>query len=121
MAPSVRLRKEYLARPSSQLTSRQDRQSLKDLAQEKSKTNPTQLGDPISLKAETSDNEPTENDRPNKSIQGRAVNQAPGEKKKDKPTQLGDPVSLKSETSNSEPTEHDGGALGTIKNGKPKM
>lgn len=36
-----------------------DKKSLKDLAKE----NPTQLGDPVSLKAETSDNEPTDQDR----------------------------------------------------------
>ena len=36
--------------------------SLKDSA----KDNPTAMGDPVSLKAEKSDNEPTEHDRPNK-------------------------------------------------------
>ena len=35
--------------------------TLKELA----KSNPTMLGDPVSLKAETSDTSPTENDRPN--------------------------------------------------------
>lgn len=36
-----------------------NKKSLKELAQE----NPTQLGDPVSLKAETSDHEPTDQDR----------------------------------------------------------
>jgi hypothetical protein len=36
-----------------------DKKSLKELAKE----NPTQLGDPVSLKAETSDHEPTDQDR----------------------------------------------------------
>lgn len=35
------------------------KKSLKELA----KGNPTQLGDPVSLKAETSDTEPTDQDR----------------------------------------------------------
>ena len=37
--------------------------SLKDLAQDKLEKNPSQLGDPVSLKAETSDSHPTEQDR----------------------------------------------------------
>jgi hypothetical protein len=47
---------------SSKYTSAQpssDKKSLKELAKE----NPTQLGDPVSLKAETSDHEPTDQDR----------------------------------------------------------
>lgn len=36
-----------------------EKKSLKELA----KDNPTQLGDPVSLKAETSDTEPTDQDR----------------------------------------------------------
>ncbi|KAK3725148.1 hypothetical protein LTR37_000659 [Vermiconidia calcicola] len=98
-----------------------DKKSLKDLAQE----NPTQLGDPVSLKAETSDNQPTEQDMPNKDSAARTVNQAPGNGEgNDNRSQVGDPVSLKSETSDNEPTEQDRGALGTDKsrgNGKPKM
>lgn len=39
--------------------SSQGHKSLKELA----KGNPTQLGDPVSLKAETSDHEPTHQDR----------------------------------------------------------
>jgi hypothetical protein len=42
------------------------KKSLKDLAKE----NPTQLGDPVSLKAETSDHEPTDQDRGAKGKEG---------------------------------------------------
>ncbi|KAI5370132.1 hypothetical protein Slin15195_G010100 [Septoria linicola] len=38
-----------------------DRKSLKEVAKE----NPTQIGDPVSLKAETSQNQPTDQDKPN--------------------------------------------------------
>lgn len=40
-----------------------DGKSLKQIAEDKMKTNPTQLGDPVSLKAETSNTEPTNDDR----------------------------------------------------------
>jgi hypothetical protein len=40
---------------------------LKEIAEDEIKHNPTALGDPVSLKAETSDTEPTDQDRPNKS------------------------------------------------------
>jgi hypothetical protein len=40
-----------------------EKQTLKQKAEEKLKTNPTMLGDPVSLKAETSDTEPTADDR----------------------------------------------------------
>ena len=43
-----------------------DKKSLKDVAKE----NPTQLGDPVSLKAETSDHEPTDQDRGAKGEEG---------------------------------------------------
>ncbi|MCJ1318178.1 hypothetical protein MMC15_003506 [Xylographa vitiligo] len=84
--------------------------------------NPTQLGDPVSLKAEAADSEPTDQDR------GAQSSTPPGESEntsrtsdvrpskslkelaKENPTQLGDPVSLKAETADSEPTEHDRGA-----------
>ncbi|MCJ1392306.1 hypothetical protein MMC18_005173 [Xylographa bjoerkii] len=92
-----------------------DRKKLKDPA------NPSRLGDPVSLKAEAADSEPTDQDwgaqsstspsesesasklsnpRPSKSLKELA---------KENPTQLGDPVSLKAETANSQPTEHDCG------------
>jgi hypothetical protein len=99
------------------------KKSLKDLAKE----NPTQLGDPVSLKAETSDTRPTPDDtgalNDNKaSGGGKTLKQRAEEKLKTNPTMLGDPVSLKAETSDTEPTADDRGALGTSKNsGKPKM
>jgi hypothetical protein len=82
-----------------------NKKSLKDTA----KDNPTQLGDPVSLKAETSSTEPTEKDRPNKSksADGHKSLKELAEKN---PTMLGDPVSLKAETSDTEPTENDRGA-----------
>ncbi|KAI9664778.1 MAG: hypothetical protein M1821_006226 [Bathelium mastoideum] len=79
--------------------------------------NRTQLGDPVSLKAETSRTSPTEHDRPHAS-----PHTSTGEKKQESlaelakrkaetnPTQLGDPISLKAETSTREPTEQDRGA-----------
>lgn len=78
------------------------------------KANPTQLGDPVSLKAETSETEPTEKDRPaaNTPSDGehKSLKQVAQEKMQTNPTQLGDPVSLKAETSSTEPTENDRGA-----------
>ncbi|KAI4761792.1 hypothetical protein E4T52_05984 [Aureobasidium sp. EXF-3400] len=93
--------------------------SLKDTA----KDNPTQLGDPVSLKAETSSTEPTEKDRPNKSGSGGDGHKSLKELAKENPTQLGDPVSLKAETSNTEPTENDRGASKAHpeKTGKSKL
>ena len=67
----------------------------------------------MSLKAETSNNEPTEHDRPNKGkSDGKSLKQKAEEKLKSNPSALGDPVSLKAETSDSEPTKDDRGALG---------
>ncbi|KAF2173335.1 hypothetical protein M409DRAFT_17275 [Zasmidium cellare ATCC 36951] len=81
---------------------------LKDLA------NPTLLGDPVSLRAETSNTEPTEHDRGAKGSDGKkSLKQIAEQKMKTNPSQLGDPVSLKAETSDTEPTEEDRGALGT--------
>ncbi|KAG9517263.1 hypothetical protein KCU99_g7722, partial [Aureobasidium melanogenum] len=90
--------------------------SLKDTA----KDNPSQLGDPVSLKAETSNTEPTEKDRPNKSGDG---HKSLKDLAQENPTQLGDPVSLKAETSDTEPTENDRGASKAHpeKTGKPKL
>lgn len=92
------------------------KKSLKDTA----KDNPSQLGDPVSLKAETSKTEPTEKDRANKSGDGHKSLKDLAEKN---PTQLGDPVSLRAETSNTEPTENDRGASKAHpeKTGKPKL
>lgn len=75
--------------------------------------NPSQLGDPVSLRAEKSpDSEPTEQDRPNKGqTSGRGTLKELAESKlQTNPTQLGDPISLKAETSETEPTEQDRGA-----------
>ncbi|KAG9957337.1 patatin-domain-containing protein, partial [Aureobasidium melanogenum] len=90
--------------------------SLKDTA----KDNPSQLGDPVSLKAETSNTEPTEKDRPNKSGDG---HKSLKDLAQENPTQLGDPVSLRAETSDTEPTENDRGASKAHpeKTGKPKL
>jgi hypothetical protein len=76
------------------------------------------------LKAETSVNEPTENDRPNKSSNMRetkSLKESMEAKLKSNPSALGDPVSLKAETSDSEPTADDRGALGTSRAGKSKL
>ena len=92
---------------------------LKDLA------NPTQLGDPVSLKAEAADSSPTDQDRgagPGPKVQensGKQSSSGSSEKKSLKqlamanPTLLGDPVSLKAEAADSSPTDQDRGALST--------
>lgn len=100
----------------------QNNKSLKDVAQE----NPSQLGDPVSLKAETSNTKPTADDTGAKAGKGgnekQTLKQKAEEKLKTNPTMIGDPVSLKAETSDSEPTADDRGALETSKSsGKPKM
>ncbi|OHW98201.1 hypothetical protein CSPAE12_02983 [Colletotrichum incanum] len=104
---------------------------LKHVAEKATSNNPSQLGDPVSLKAEVSQLSPTENDLganskqsspPSKPSKGGAAGaknsdgspvQGP-EKKRLKqvaeenmeagnPSQLGDPISLKAETSSAEP------------------
>ncbi|KJY00962.1 hypothetical protein TI39_contig307g00074 [Zymoseptoria brevis] len=80
-----------------------DKKSLKDLAKE----NPTQIGDPVSLKAETSKTEPTNQDRPNKGKEEKSLKEIAEDDLKHNPTALGDPVSLKAETSDTEPTDQD--------------
>ncbi|KAK4636314.1 hypothetical protein CLAFUW4_01714 [Fulvia fulva] len=95
-----------------------DKKSLKEIAQD---SNPSQLGDPVSLKAETSNTEPTDQDRGAKGGE-KSLKQIAEDKMKTNPTQLGDPVSLKAETSDTEPTNDDRGARGPTKSsGKPKM
>lgn len=83
----------------------QDKKSLTDLA----KQNPSQIGDPVSLKAETSNTSPTENDRPNKTENKdkKSLKELAEDKLKSNPSALGDPISLKAETSDSEPTDQD--------------
>lgn len=97
----------------------QDDKSLKQIAQEKNSTAPSQLGDPVSMKAETSETQPTENDKPNKE-DNRSLKEVAQNSMKTNATMLGDPVSLKAETSNTEPTKDDRGTLGANP-GKPKM
>jgi len=81
-------------------------QTLKEKAEEKLKTNPSALGDPISMKAETSDSQPADSEEGAPKA-GKDTNASQTQK----PSQLGDQVSLKAETSDSEPTEQDRGAL----------
>lgn len=73
------------------------------------KENPSQIGDPVSLKAETSASQPTENDKPNedKGEQHKTLKEVAQDSLRENPSALGDPISLKAETSESEPTEND--------------
>ncbi|RMX76321.1 hypothetical protein D0869_10827 [Hortaea werneckii] len=104
-----------------------DDKSLKAIAREKNSAAPSQLGDPVSLKPETVEHSPTEQDKPNKAPnkidqQGKSLKQMAQDKMETNPSQIGDPVSLKAETSHNEPTEQDRGALGTgrdEKTGRP--
>ncbi|CAM1511671.1 Fc.00g091840.m01.CDS01 [Cosmosporella sp. VM-42] len=85
--------------------------------------NPSQLGDPISLKAETSDNAPTDEDLgsnshnqghgSNEKRQGDTMREKAAKKLHGKgvnPSQLGDSISVKAETSDVVPTEGEEGA-----------
>jgi hypothetical protein len=114
---------------------------------ESAKSNPTALGDPVSLKAEKSDTSPTEQDRPNKSTGGiekdkpnqnhsaqnptlqpsgkhneslkEVAKKDLGQAEKGNRSMIGDPVSLKAETSDRDPVT-DGGERedGTGRSGK---
>ncbi|KAM0722858.1 hypothetical protein Q7P37_001056 [Cladosporium fusiforme] len=91
-----------------------DSKSLKNIAQEKNKQNPSQLGDPVSLRAETSETQPTPDDLGAKSDRKqddgkgqKSLKQRAQDKLKTNPSQLGDPVSLKAETSDTEVTADD--------------
>lgn len=93
---------------------------LKDAAMQ----NPSLLGDPVSLKAEKADSQPTDQDKgagtdvgahPKPDIKEKGAKKPQGKSKlKDaamkNPSLLGDPVSMKAEKSNSEPTDQDRGA-----------
>ncbi|KAL2038647.1 hypothetical protein N7G274_008695 [Stereocaulon virgatum] len=80
---------------------RNEKKRLKDVA------NPTQLGDPVSLKAEAADSEPTDEDRGAQSSQSSQSSPNPtnDNKNKERPslsklakdTAIGDPISLESE------------------------
>ncbi|KAI2626151.1 hypothetical protein GGS26DRAFT_592929 [Hypomontagnella submonticulosa] len=93
--------------------------------------NPSQLGDPISVKAEQSDNVPTEGEQGAQSSSNSGKNGSNKEKKKNKnkggetlrekaaknlhgpdanPSQLGDPISLKAETTEDVPVDQEEGA-----------
>ncbi|KAL1586873.1 hypothetical protein WHR41_04194 [Cladosporium halotolerans] len=100
-----------------------DNKSLSSLARAKNESNPSQLGDPVSLRAETSDTKPTPDELGAKSDQSdKSLKQRAQAKLQSNPSQLGDPVSLKAETSDTEVTGDDRGARGTSKtSGKPKM
>lgn len=77
------------------------------------------IGDPTSLKNESSSRIPTESEhgaRPEKKDEGhKTLKQVAQESN---PSMLGDPVSLKAETSDSEPTDQDRGALGKKRDSK---
>ncbi|KAL1306721.1 hypothetical protein AAFC00_005387 [Neodothiora populina] len=75
------------------------------------KANPTQLGDPVSLKAESSNTSPTEHDRPNKQTDKSEGKKSLKQLAEANPTQLGDPISLKAETSDTNPTDETRGAV----------
>ena len=123
----------------------QSKKTLREIALDTNKTNPSQLGDPISLKAETSNSSPTNQDRgasapsanPKQDIKKIAPSPTEGDadgkqkgnggdghktlrqramdKLEENPSQLGDPVSLKAETADSHPTDNDMGAAGKSK------
>lgn len=88
--------------------------SLKEKALEKLGTNPTQIGDPTSVKAETSDKNPT----PEEGGAAKKDHKSLKDLAKENPTMLGDPVSLKAEKSDSEPTDEDRGASKTKRQSK---
>lgn len=110
----------------------QPKKTLREFALQTNASNPSQLGDPVSLKAETSESSPTDQDRPDaisspleeiKSLapvptEGDTHEKSNGngegtlrqkalQKLDENPSQLGDPVSLKAEKTDSEPTEND--------------
>jgi hypothetical protein len=117
MAPSVYTLQLESVYPAYPLTHPQSNKSLKDIAKE----NPTQIGDPVSLKAETADSKPDDTGAKGDG-EKKTLKQKAEEKLKTNPSMLGDPVSLKAETSDTEVTADDRGALGTSKSsGKPKM
>lgn len=94
---------------------------LKAKAETALSNNPSAIGDPISIKSETT---PSEHDLPGSDAQKPKDSQRKGDGKSLKevaqasnPSMLGDPVSLKAETSDSEPTDQDRGAL---RDGKKK-
>lgn len=88
-------------------------ESLKEKAEKKLRGNPSQLGDPVSLKAEVSNRIPAESEKG-----AEPAGKDGSAEKEQNPTMLGDPVSLKAEKSNNEPTSDDRGALKDKKQSK---
>ncbi|KPI38795.1 uncharacterized protein AB675_5862 [Cyphellophora attinorum] len=95
--------------------------TLKSKAQESLRSNPSALGDPISIKAETSPSEhDLDADQKNEGADQKSGKATPGQPKdgkkplkelaKENPTMLGDPVSLKAETSDRIPKPEEAGA-----------
>lgn len=88
-----------------------DGKTMKQKTEEKLNSgNAGHIGDPTSLKNESSSGIPTETEagaKPEKEEGHKTLKQVAQETN---PTMLGDPVSLKAETSNSEPTDQDRGA-----------
>ncbi|KAF2092150.1 hypothetical protein K490DRAFT_53295 [Saccharata proteae CBS 121410] len=101
---------------------------LRQVASEKlhgQDSNPSQLGDPVSLKAEASDSSPTDQDRGAQGTNSRSVPNSSGGSHEEKQlkegkkslkekgdvnrTMLGDPTSLKAETTERQPVDHDNG------------
>ena len=79
------------------------------------KKSPSALGDPVSLKNESSDSSPTEHDNGARSSQGQNQSgsrdhESLSQKALKNPSALGDPVSLKAEQSSLIPTEEEKGA-----------
>lgn len=87
---------------------------LKTKAETALANNPSAMGDPISIKAETTPSEhdlkgsPEQPKDSHRKGDGKSLKQVAQESN---PSMLGDPVSLKAETSDSEPTDQDRGAL----------
>ena len=101
-------------------TAKQGQGKLKDAAMK----NPSMLGDHVSLKAETEESKPTDQDRGAKSEEGAHKKPEQHEKEASRPqgksklkdaamknpSLLGDPVSMKAEGADSQPTDQDRGA-----------
>lgn len=78
---------------------------MKEKAEESLKNNPSALGDPVSLEAETSSKKPAESEEGAPKA-GKDTNASQTQK----PSQIGDQVSLEAETSDKKPAESEEGA-----------
>lgn len=77
------------------------------------KKNPSALGDPVSLKNESSDSSPTEHDKgsgPKEAKDNSKDHETLSQKALKNPSALGDPVSIKAEQSTLVPTDEARGA-----------